>query len=184
MLYETRPDDGKLKELIIYISQISEGDDTYGATKLNKLLFFADFIAYRNFGRSITGHEYQKLPQGPAPRRLLPIQREMQELGEIAIRENGYFRYRQKRTVPLREADLSMFTPEEIDLVNRLVNKWRNQTAQAISEFSHRFRGWCSAEEGETIPYEVALIGDRQPSAEEIEYGRSLEVLAGECVGG
>src|ERR1035437_1475045 len=63
-----KPNDDKLRELVLYIATASEGDEPFGKVKLNKILFFADFEAYRRFVRSITGHEYQKLAQGPAPR--------------------------------------------------------------------------------------------------------------------
>ena len=73
-----RPDDAKLRELILLISSLSEGDPTFGAVKLNKLLFHCDFSAYLTYGRPITGQEYFALKQGPAPRRLLPITKRMQ----------------------------------------------------------------------------------------------------------
>ena len=34
----------KFRELILYIAQESEGDPNFGATKLNKILFFCDFL--------------------------------------------------------------------------------------------------------------------------------------------
>ena len=55
-----KPDDNKLRELVLYIAVLSEGDPAFGKVKLNKLLFFADFTAYLSFGKPITGHEYQK----------------------------------------------------------------------------------------------------------------------------
>ncbi len=54
------PDDIKLRELVLYLATLSEGDATFGKVKLNKLLFYADFNAYLKFGKPITGHEYQK----------------------------------------------------------------------------------------------------------------------------
>jgi hypothetical protein len=57
----------------LLIATRSEGDEPFGAVKLNKLLFYADFFAYVKFGECITGQEYQKLAQGPAPRRMLPV---------------------------------------------------------------------------------------------------------------
>ena len=51
-------DAGKLGELIVYIVENSLGDPYFGKTKLNKILFAADFEAYRQRGRSITGADY------------------------------------------------------------------------------------------------------------------------------
>ena len=69
--------DEKLAELMLYISMKSESDETFGATKLNKLLFYADFIAYLKLKKPITGAEYQCIERGPAPRSLLPIRRKL-----------------------------------------------------------------------------------------------------------
>jgi hypothetical protein len=40
---QQRPDDEKLRELILYVSTLSENDPNFGAAKLNKLLFYTDF---------------------------------------------------------------------------------------------------------------------------------------------
>ena len=63
--FEFEPD--KFRELIVYICKKSEGDPTFGAVKLNKILYYADFAAYRILGKPITGAQYQKLREGPAP---------------------------------------------------------------------------------------------------------------------
>ena len=63
--------DRRLAELILYIAEKCEHDPGFGAVKLNKILAFADFSSYFETGKPITGAEYMRLPQGPAPRRLL-----------------------------------------------------------------------------------------------------------------
>lgn len=73
----------KLRELILYIAYKSKADPRCGAVKLNKLLYYADFTAYRLLGRSITGAEYQHLQEGPAPRRGLPAQEKLKRDGAI-----------------------------------------------------------------------------------------------------
>lgn len=179
------PNDKKLKELILYIALRSEGDDFFGATKLNKLLFYSDFLAYLNFGQAITWQEYQKLPLGPAPRRLLPIQREMEAAGDIVIVPREFFGYPQHKIIARRnEADLSIFTPQEIDIVNRLILRYWNKNASEISEESHHFSGWKHAEIGETIPYEVVLVGVRDFTPEEFEYAETLEPIAAGLLSG
>lgn len=175
-------DDKKMKELVLLISLHSEGDKRYGATKLNKLLFFSDFLAYVYLGKSITGHEYQKLPQGPAPRYLMPIREDLEVEKDIAIRKTDYYGYQQHKIFALREPDLSVFTAEEVELVHSIIEQCWHKSASEISTDSHRFIGWELAEDNETIPYEVALIHPREPTKDEIEYGKKLEKLALECL--
>src|SRR5713226_2593184 len=80
---QQRPDDNKLIELIVHLSSLSEGDEYWGAIKLNKLLFYIDFVAYRRFGKSVTGQEYQAQKQGPTPRRLPPLMARMKKAGDV-----------------------------------------------------------------------------------------------------
>jgi hypothetical protein len=152
------PDDATFAELILYISRLSEGDHRFGATKLNKLLFYADFLAYVRFGRSITAHEYQKLEHGPAPRRLMPIRNELIQKMELALRVTDQYGRQQNRTFALREPDLSRFRPEEIDLICELVDEHWDKKATQMSDESHGLLMWQLAVEGETIPYEAALV--------------------------
>ena len=53
----------KLAELILYISQRYATDPNFGMVKLNKALYFPDFSAYASWGETITGAEYQHLPE-------------------------------------------------------------------------------------------------------------------------
>lgn len=177
-----RASDEKLRELVLLIATLSEGDKPFGKVKLNKLLFYSDFIAYRYFGKSITGHEYQKLPQGPAPRRLIAVIPSLASPPkpdrDIIVRKNDYYGHDLQRPLALRSPDTSSFTFDEISLVTNLVHKWLGKTAKEISNASHKFMGWQLARNGETIPYSVALVGRREPNDEERRRGRDFEKLA------
>jgi len=170
--------DDKLRELILHIANSSEGDERFGATKLNKLLFYSDFLAYVYLGKAITKQEYQRLGEGPAPRRLLPVMEKMKNSEEIVIRSHQYCGYTQKRAVALREPDLSMFNAKEIALVDKLIRDFWPYTAREISEKSHHFLGWQHAKPGEGIPYTVALVGCRKPTTKELAHGKKLIPLA------
>ena len=174
--------EAKLKELIVYIATLSDRDDSFGATKLNKLLFRADFTAYARWGKPVTGVEYFALENGPAPRPMKKLLRLMQEQGEIAIREKDYFGLDQYRVIPLRSPDLDKLSKEEIHLLFMLIQHYWGQSGTSMSNESHEFVGWSLAKLEETIPYSVALVGDREPTLDEIRRGLELEPLALECL--
>ncbi len=176
--------DDKLRELILYLSSQSEDDEPWGSVKLNKLLFYADFEAYLNFGQAITKQEYFRLENGPAPRRGLIVTGAMQRDGEFAIQINEWHGREQKRPIALRSARLELFKPKEISLIDKIVKRYWGMTAAQMSEESHRFVGWICAEDRGRIPYEIALIGSRKLVGREIEYGLELEKTARECVSG
>jgi uncharacterized phage-associated protein len=181
MAKNSRADDRKFRELILHVARESEQDEHFGATKLNKILFYSDFWAYRKLGQSITGQQYQKLDKGPAPRRLLPIVRKMEARGDCVLAEREYFGRLQKILLALREPDLSLFSGAEIAIVHQVLERLRGLSATEVSELSHQFIGWQLAEEGEDIPYSTALLGQpRPPTPAEIEYGKKLaEELGG-----
>jgi len=45
--------DASFEELVLYFSSRSDDDPKFSATKLNMLIFFADFLAYAYLGKPI-----------------------------------------------------------------------------------------------------------------------------------
>ena len=166
----------KLRELVLYVCAASEGDEGFGSVKLNKLLFYSDFLFYVRHGVSITGQEYQKLRQGPAPRLMLPLLNDMKKEDELAIAERKYYGQAQKKPLALREADISLFTVQEIDTVSQVLRNFKSYNGTEISDSSHNFIGWQLAEEGETIPYGSALLYKRELTAQERQWAEELDL--------
>ncbi len=174
-----RPNDAKMKELILYIAERSADDGSFGAIKLNKILFYSDFLAYAHFGEAITGHPYFRLPLGPAPRRLVPIQREMEQAEDIVLTNVQRYTHRQKRTVPLRSANVSSFKPEELDLVQEVIDALRSRNAAEASDLSHTFLGWELVADQEDIPYSTIFLSRDVPDVEHVEHYREMAVERG-----
>jgi len=149
----------RLRELILYISQKCADDPTFGATKLNKLLFYSDFFSYFRFGEAIAGLEYQRLPNGPVPKQLLPVRERMVEDRELAVQKTGFFDKQQHRCVPLRDPDLSKFKARDIAVIDDLIQRLWAKTAKEVSELSHQ-RAWRIAKDRESIPYQAIFLAD------------------------
>ncbi|MBV8201003.1 MAG: SocA family protein, partial [Acidobacteria bacterium] len=155
----------------------SEGDSTFGATKLNKILFFCDFLAYRRYGQSITGQRYFKLPQGPAPRALVPVVKELIAEGSCIQVQRQHFGYRQETIFASRDANLDEFSAAEIALTDFVLRELRGNSASEVSDLSHQFIGWQLAGDREDIPFEAVFLGDPRKlvlTGEEIRYGEQL----------
>jgi hypothetical protein len=152
--------DERLLELSLYVAKKCQFDPKYGATKLNKILFYSDFMAYGQTGKSITGSEYMRLPNGPAPRRLKPIRAQMERKKDAVVQTvtlpNGR---RQDRLIALREPNIDIFSAAEISLVDDVIEFLRNDTAKEVSDRSHN-RIWRIAADQESIPYEAVFISD------------------------
>lgn len=169
----------KFKELILYISQQSESDPNYGSTLLNKLLFFADFLAYAKFGTPITGAEYMRELHGPVPRPVrtpVRVLSEMVRAGELRLRQTPLPRSMTLVTpIALRQPDMSMFSDEERDLVDAVIGSFKGWTAGKISKYTHEFVLWQSVALNETIPYETIFVSPNQRLTDrEVRYGQEI----------
>jgi hypothetical protein len=153
--------EAKLGELLLYVAGKVATDPTGGATKLNKILFFAEFSAVRALGQPITGVAYQKLERGPAPRRLVPIRTALIESGAAELVDDQYFGRTIHRLIPRREADLSAFSDEEIKIVDQVIEALWGKTASEVSERSHEEMGWKMVDDGEEIPYSAAYLAPK-----------------------
>lgn len=165
----------RFRELILYVARETESDPKCGKTKLYKILFYSDFLAYSKLGHSISGQEYQKLKNGPVPRQAYPELKAMvaAKLCVWAIRD--YFGREQHKLLALREPDLSDLSGEEIAIVQDVIRALLPYDGTEVSDLSHRFLGWQLAEEGEAIPYSTVALGSpRPPTVNEVEYGRKL----------
>ena len=170
--------DKRLRELAIYISDKSSGDESFGATKLNKLLFYSDFLAYLNFGEPITGADYFRLERGPAPKRWIPVRESMVKSGDAKIKEEEFYGFPQQKLIPLRPANLKDFKAESLTLVDKIIALHKGKTASEISDESHGFVGWKLACDKEVIPYQVARTSRRPLSEKELNHGRGLDAFA------
>lgn len=175
MAVQIKPDEKKFRELLIYVASKCQSDPSFGAIKLNKILFHADFFAYGSLGKPITGMEYMKLEHGPAPRLLAPIRDEMQAANDIVLVHPTRYGLKHDRVVPRREPDLSLFTAEEIALVDSVIESCRGATAADLSAATHGYRGWLMALHlKDTIPYEAVFLSDEPPTAYEIQHAQEL----------
>jgi hypothetical protein len=164
----------KFKELMLYVAQRSLSDERFGSVKLNKILFFADVLAFANYGQPITAARYQKQPWGPTARALPPLVDELLRDGDAAMAPRAVFDYTRKALVPLRQPNLELFRGQEIAIVDAVIDSLRGQDAGEVSELTHALVGWKLAELGEDIPYEAVLVDDREATPEQIARGLEL----------
>ena len=164
----------KLENLILYLAHKSHNDESFSVTKLNKLLFIIDFTAYGLWGKPITEAKYVHRQYGPVPHELPIIQDNMVTSRKIEIQQREHFGRLQKRVVPLANPDLSLFTPEEIQLVAQVLHDYERFNATELSNWSHRLRPWLETVDGEEIPYSpVFVLEDVPVGRDDILWGLS-----------
>ncbi len=165
----------KFKELMLYAAEKSVGDDTFGATKLNKILFFSDFLHFGLAGSSITGATYKRKANGPVAAQLPLMAREIEQDRYGHFIERPYFNLKQRRLIADRRANLLVFLDEERDLIDDVIKNLEGSNAADVSNLSHiRSRAWQVAEEGEIIPYTAVFLSGHKATPADLQRGREL----------
>lgn len=162
----------QLRELILYISRVCYADLNFGPVKLTKILWLADILAFRRFGKSITGASYQKLPFGPAPVLMKEVMEEMKQDGALHIQDIDLLQLTQKRPIALKSANLESFSGDEIAIVHQVLEQLQGKTGAEIGEMSHGI-AWQIAEMGEVIPYETAAFLSPVQSVSDLDRERA-----------
>ena len=164
----------KLRELLLYVAGRCEDDPDFGAIKLNKILFLADFGAYAQTGKPISGAEYEALELGPAPKLLKPIRDDLASNNDLIVRRQPRFGHFQHRIIPLREPDLSMFSGVEIAIVDAIIELCQGETGKDLSEFTQGMYGWQIAEYREVIPYSTVFLSSNPATKADVKRAREL----------
>lgn len=165
--------DRRLRELMLYVASKCSDDPGFGATKLNKILYFSDFLSYLNDSRPVTGAEYMAQQHGPVPKRLVPLRQELEEAGHAVVEKRARLTHEQHRLIPMREPDLSLFSAREIAIVDEVIQRLWGRRATEVSQLSHGI-AWNVPSEGESIPYQAAFLSSDPLSSDDIARAQEL----------
>ncbi|MCI4669865.1 MAG: DUF4065 domain-containing protein [Bacteroidia bacterium] len=112
-------------------------------TRLNKLLFYSDFLHFKNHGFSISGCNYRAIPFGPVPshfhelfgilhgENFIQIEEELFDHGGVG-----------ERFVPVKEFDAGLFSEEELQSMEKVVEAFEESRTREIIDLSHEEVGW------------------------------------------
>lgn len=190
MTMRTEVHEEKFVELLVHAVNELSASEKGMATKLNKILYFCDFAHVRRTGDPITGFDYQKLPQGPAPRAMMPIRDRLVAEGTLAVRTTtDAFGYNHHVFSSPREADLSVFSDAERQTIEEVISEIMHMSARQVSDLSHEDAGWQLVEVGQPIPYATAYLGNESELPERLrsvveESARAVEKKLGSRLAG
>lgn len=118
-------------------------------TKMNKLLFYADFNSFSLRGKGITGSIYLKFEHGPVPQ-YYDYHYYMNSYIEMIIKE--------ERTL-IKANDVqyeSVLDPAEIAITNAVYSYFSKHNGAAISKLSHDEEAYRATKDGTKISYHFA----------------------------
>ncbi|MDO9464575.1 MAG: DUF4065 domain-containing protein [bacterium] len=154
----------KFKQVLLYVLGEVGGKPNVGETVLHKLLYFIDFDYYEKFEENLMGATYIKNHHGPTSVELKDIFVDMQKKGEIEAVKSQYFKYEQKKYLPLKRPNLDKFSAREIEHINEVLARLADKNAKEIENYSHEDIPWKTAEEGQQLSYESVFYRDERYS--------------------
>jgi len=149
----------RLREMVLYVSARAMNMPRWGKTKLNKILWDADFSAYRERNLPVTGRPYQKLPAGPGPVEMPVILAQMEQDGTIEIEPIKVGSHVEQRIVPKTTPVLHFFSADDLTYVDKAIAHFWEMTAGEASDESHGV-AWKTRHNLDPLPYESALLLD------------------------
>lgn len=151
----------KYKNAVLFFAKkIQNG--TLGKLKIKKLLYYLDFDFFEKYGKSVTGDEYLRFEHGPVPRMAEKILKQM-EGKEIKTtrRKIKEGLNDQQHIEPLKDFDLSVFSKEELVMLDEIANKWEKFTGTEMKMATHGEAPWISTEPDAVIDYNLAYYRNK-----------------------
>jgi putative zinc finger/helix-turn-helix YgiT family protein len=142
----------KLFNVILYFCK--EGDFK---TKINKLLFYADFLHFKHYAVSITGARYAHATFGPVPDKYETMLALLIENGSLLPEEfmcsediTG------EKLVAAKVYDFNLFSDSEIKILATVRERFKGFSSRRIMEYSHEEAGYRETASGQFISYRYA----------------------------
>lgn len=138
--YKT-PNFDKFSEMVIFFAERMEPFKT----KLNKLLFFADFLMFKQSCFSISGVRYKAIQLGPVPNNFNSIYEYLANNQIIDINYTNYpngYSGEQFKAKKERPFDETKFTEAELQLLEEVSQRFKEVSTTEIIEISHLEEAW------------------------------------------
>lgn len=143
----------RLRNIMLYI--LNRCDEVW-CTKMNKLLFYTDFMSYRERGMAMTGLSYRAIDFGPVPERWDRVYSEFPEVRQ-ELRQVGDFVG--SVLIASEESDYSMFTDAELKVLDSICTHFGKMSSREISRISHDEDAWLNHhDKHEHIPFDDAYM--------------------------
>ena len=145
------PDLEKISQMILFFSERTQ---TW-KTKLNKLLFYSDFLAFKNSGYGISGLDYRAIQMGPVPSKFEEMYNEISN-GDVVERgyyemENGYY---ESLFTPKTTFNDALFDTFELEIMEQVANELKMLSTREVIDKSHKELAWeVNSEDRSIISY-------------------------------
>lgn len=142
-----RPSSEKVSQVISYFSSKTR----LFKTKLNKLLFYADFVHFQRYGVSITGISYRAIPYGPVPAEYDKLYIKLCDDGKLETQIEWYENGNYGEIFTSKSLETDLLSKNERLVLEAVNNKFEGMTTREIVNYSHREKAWLENKEGKSL---------------------------------
>ena len=146
----------KFKEVFLYILNEVGAKPNIGESVLQKMLYFIDFDYYEEYEEQLIGATYIRNKYGPTPIEFIKVIDEMIDAEDLEKVKSRHY-YEQTKYLPLRKADLSNLSANELSTINKVLERLSDMNATQIAEYSHNDIPWLATDDKEKINYEAVF---------------------------
>lgn len=138
----------KVVDVIRYFSDSKEATNLY-KVKLMKLLWYADCLAYKLYGKAITGLVYRALPMGAVPiahDSIIDLKGVCYE--EVDMGEGTAYHF-----LPSATEGYPFLQEEEKAVLDKVIVRLGRMSKDEIVTYMHREKAFIETKQGEIIPF-------------------------------
>ena len=144
-------DAGKLQNMVQLIVSKEKGGVT--KTKLNKEMFYCDFLSYRKNGRSISGLSYRAIQYGPVPEHYETVYDHVDGLVKTVVESNDI----EYELLLCDAPDTAFLTDEDVKVIDEVMAVLVGMKRADVVALSHSENGWLKYKDSHSmIPYDEA----------------------------
>ena len=139
----------KFTEMVVFFSEQMEPYKT----KMNKLLFYADFLMFKKSCFSISGVRYNAIDMGPVPNNFQSIyeylvNKEVIEINYTQFSKGIGEKFKARINRPF---SASLFTLAELEVLKKVSSAFKPLSTIDTIELSHKENGWLKNEKNKNV---------------------------------
>ncbi len=116
---------------------------------LNKIMFYLDFLNFKNFGKSITGSRFVPMEYGPCPDQYQILFSYLEKNGVLIKKGKHDF-------VSNGEPDLGLFDDQEMETLKTIAKILKTKGEKYLFNLSHKEKAFTETGHARPISYELA----------------------------
>lgn len=145
----------KYENAILYFTKYCN-NNFLGLTKLNKLLYYLDFIAYRDREKSVTNDKYIHKDYGPVPDKVDDIIGALIAKKRLLVNAESWKDGLKYSFEALINPDMNVFDKYEVDLLEKICTEFQLWSTDKIVNQTHLEAPWFYSKPFEIVDYKYS----------------------------